>query len=438
MSGSPILARLAATSVYGTVDYDLPLVNGVVATVPTIQLNLLGLLPGVIVAPDLPVSVADAATQTTARAPSAVFPQATEADKLVAQGTTGRGVNVAVLDTGIDRLQDFARRLVDGTDLSGENDPFLDSYGHGTFVAGVIAGDGASSGGRYAGEAPGAGLVSVKVAGSSGRTDMATVIAGISWVVANRAQDHIGVLNISLGVIPVASTVVNPLDRAVEAAWRSGVTVVTSAGNSGPTGGTVLSPGDDPLVITAGASDDKGTSTTSDDSVADFSSVGPTSADGWSKPDLVAPGRSLVSLRAPGSTIDTTFASARIGSSNFVGSGTSFSAGVTSGAAALVLQAGGTTWLPDAVKAKLLGAAAAGPVGNPFIDGHGALNAYQAATSGAVSITQPTPVIPGVLGGALSILGSGPTSSWNSGAWNSGAWNSGAWNSGAWNSEMWN
>ena len=112
-----------------------------------------------------------------------------------------------------------------------------------------------------------------------------------------------------------------------------------------------------------------------------FSSVGPTNIDGWFKPDLVTSGRSVVSLRAPGSTIDTSFPSAEIGSSNFVGSGTSFSAAITTGAAALVIQGVKTkvkTLTPDQVKAQLLGTASPGPVGNPLVDGHGALDSYAA------------------------------------------------------------
>jgi serine protease AprX len=289
--------------------------------------------------------------------PSAVFPQASQASSLVAAGTNGRGVNVAVIDTGIDNLPDFAGRLVGGVDLSGGNNPFADSYGHGTFVAGLIAGNGASSAGRYIGEAPGAGLVSVKVAGASGLTDMATVIAGLQWVVSNQARLGIRVVNLSLGVAPTSSTALNPLDRAAEAAWNSGIVVVTSAGNAGPFNGTIMSPGDDPLVITVGALDDKGTAAAADDTTPSFSGAGPTSPDGWFKPDLVASGRSVVSLRAPGSTIDTKNPTGRIGTANFVGSGTSFSAAITSGAAALVLQ-GHLTAAPDEVKGRFLATSA--------------------------------------------------------------------------------
>ncbi|HEX3541482.1 MAG TPA: S8 family serine peptidase [Acidimicrobiales bacterium] len=448
-------AQQLVAAVGGRITAGLPIVNGVVADIPTVRIPVLVAIPGVVVAPNIPVFATGMGSlgTSTGRTPAAVFPDTTGASQLGADGVTGRGVNVAVLDTGIDRLPDFAGRLVAGIDLSGGGDPFQDLYGHGTFVAGIVAGDGTSSGGLYRGEAPGAGLISVKVAGSSGATDMATVIAGIGWAVANAATDHIGVLNVSLGGIPFASTVLNPLDQAVEVAWHKGITVVTSAGNAGPSNGTIATPGDDPLAITAGASDDNGTVVAADDTMTSFSSVGPTSPDGWFKPDLVAPGRSLVSLRAPGSTIDTAFSGARIGAANFVGSGTSFSAAVVSGAAALVLQAGPAPWSPDAVKAKLLGTAVPGPVGNPFVDGHGALNAYAAAHAAPVMLLQPKPLLPTLVGGVVSLAQRWSTSTWNGAnwtavapsaanvngeAWNGEAWNGEAWNGEAWNGEAWN
>jgi serine protease AprX len=184
------------------------------------------------------VSVQDTmAGSSSTRAPAAVFPQDTGATQAWSRGVTGAGVNVAVLDTGIDPLPDFGARLVAGVDLSGEGNALQDSYGHGTFVAGLIAGDGTSSSGAYTGEAPGAGLVSVKVAGASGQTNLGTVLAGIYWTIGHRAQFHIGVLNISLGYVPILPTSIDPLDRAVESAWRSGIVVVTSAGNAGPFNG---------------------------------------------------------------------------------------------------------------------------------------------------------------------------------------------------------
>jgi serine protease AprX len=372
------------------------------------------------------------------RSPAAVFPQASRASSLVAAGTDGVGVNVAVVDTGIDNLPDFAGRLVSGVDLSGEGNALRDSYGHGTFVAGLIAGNGASSAGRYVGEAPGAGLVSVKVAGVSGTTDMGTVIAGIQWAVANRARLGIQVLNLSLGTPPTSSTTLNPLDQAAEAAWNSGIVVVVSAANAGPSNGTIMSPGDDPLVVTVGALDDNGTAGTADDTMTTFSSVGPTSPDGWFKPDLVASGRSVVSLRAPGSAIDNNHPSARIGAGNFVGSGTSFSAAITSGAVAQILQSNPGA-VPDQVKGRLLATATRGPTGNPFVDGHGALDAYAAATAGGIVLTQTRAGSAATgAGAAVSLATTWSRSTWNSSAWNGTSWNTSAWNTSAWNTSAWN
>jgi serine protease AprX len=448
----------AVTDVLGTVLTRFHIINGVEASVPAMLEPLLAALPGITVTPDVSVDVQSTVESTGPHTPSDEFLQQTGATQLFASGDTGQGVTVAVLDTGIDDLPDFAGRLIGGVDLTGANDPFQDAYGHGTFVAGLIAGNGASSGGQYEGEAPGANLVSIKVAGATGVTDLATVILGVQWAVDNQLADNIRVLNMSLGFQPTESTVVNPLDQAVQAAWNSGITVVTSAGNAGPSNGTILSPGDDPLVITVGALDDMAQPVVADDEMANFSSVGPTSPDGWVKPDLVTSGRSVVSLAAPGSTIYNGYPSARIGSGNFVGSGTSFSTAITSGAAALILS-DNPSLTPDQVKARLLGTTSPGPIGNPFVDGHGALNAYAAATAGPMDLNQSALSLPPILPGttvSLTLTGSsadswnanlwvgvswpqGPGgSAWNGSAWNGQAWNGFAWESRAWNNGGWN
>ena len=334
--------------------------------------------------------------------------------------------------------------------------------------------------------------MSIKVAGADGTTHLGTLISGLQWAVDHQGRYGIKVLNISLGFKPSESTVINPLDMAVQAVWNAGITVVASAGNAGPFNGTILSPGDDPLVITAGALDDMATPSPADDEMTDFSSVGPTSPDGWVKPDLVTSGRSVVSLAAPGSTVYNSNPSARLGAANFVGSGTSFSAAITSGAAALVLA--DNPGLPQPVKARLLGTADAGPIGNPFADGHGALDAYAAATSGPMNFSQsaarpPTgpaarsavahparrhlerePVVgnprrrhhagPGTAPGGTAPTGTawpGTTRAgtaqhggaawnganwvgwaWNDSAWNGSAWDGSAWVGLAWNSSAWN
>jgi serine protease AprX len=438
----------AVLGVGGTILTQFHLINAVEALVPTALEPVLAALPGITVTPDAAVSVQSVPESTGPHTPSDVFLQETGATQLASQGDTGQGVTVAVMDTGIDSLPDFSGRLLGGVDLTGGNNPFQDSYGHGTFVAGLIAGDGASSGGQYSGEAPGARLVSIKVAGADGTTHLSTLISGLQWAVDHQYAYGIKVLNLSLGYQSSQSTVTNPLDQAVEAVWNSGITVVTSAGNAGPFNGTILSPGDDPLVITVGALDDMATPSTADDEMTNFSSVGPTSRDGWVKPDLVTSGRSVVSLAAPGSTIDNDYPSAQVGPANFVGSGTSFSAAITSGAAALVL-ADHPGLTPDEVKARLLGTTSPGPVGNPFVDGHGALNAYAAATAGPMGLNQSASGLLGaVLGATVSLSPSGSADTWNPSLWSGVTWNHGAgggsaatgwtWNGTDWNGWAWN
>jgi serine protease AprX len=235
---------------------------------------VLAALPGITVTADATVSVQSTMESTGPHTPSDAFLQETGAAQLAASGDTGQGVTVAVLDTGVDNLPDLSGRLIGGVDLTGGNNPYQDDYGHGTFVAGLIAGNGASSDGQYPGEAPGANLVSIKVAGANGTTRLGTLILALQWAVDHRGGYGIKVLNLSLGFHPTESTVLNPLDRAVEAAWNTGITVVASAGNAGPFNGTILSPGDDPLVITVGAQDDMATPSASDDEMNNFSSAG--------------------------------------------------------------------------------------------------------------------------------------------------------------------
>jgi serine protease AprX len=448
-----VSAAEAVLGVGGAIVTQYHLIDGVEAVIPAAVEPVLAALPGIIVTPDVAVSVQATPPSTGPHTPSDVFLGQTGATRLAGTGDTGQGVTVAVLDTGVDNLPDFSGRLIGGVDLTGENNPFRDSYGHGTFVAGLIAGDGTSSGGQYSGEAPGANLVSIKVAGANGQTDLAALILGLQWAADHQARYGIKILNMSLGYQATESTVINPLDQAVQAVWDSGIAVVVSAGNAGPFNGTILSPGDDPLVITVGALDDMASTSSTGDEMCDFSSAGPTSPDGWVKPDLVTSGRSVVSLAAPGSTIDDDYPSARVGSANFVGSGTSFSAAITSGAAALVLAENpGLT--PDQLKARLLGTTDPGPVGNPFVDGHGALNAYAAATAAPMNLSQSAasllPALPGI---PVLLAPEGPADTWNANLWSGispkqgpsddwtwagWAWNGADWNGWTWTGRAWN
>ncbi|MGH8991173.1 MAG: S8 family peptidase, partial [Acidimicrobiia bacterium] len=382
------IARAAVEAAGGKVTQDLWIVNGVAAEVPVAALEALRSQPGIVeVGNDDPVQI-QAANPSPVHPPTAVYPKVVGADDLWAEGIDGEGVAVAVIDTGVKPVADLAGRVVGGVDLSGENgsdiedgNPYDDGFGHGTFVAGLIAGNGASSNGAYKGVAPNAKIVPVKIAGRNGAADISHLLAGIQWVVSFKDTYNIRAVNISLGTNSATPYYLSTVNAAVEKAWDSGLVVIVSAGNMGTGAETVQKPGDDPLVITAGAVDDRGTETRNDDVMAGFSGAGPTKADGLSKPDLVASGRSVIGLRVPGSKIDAAYPGSRVGSAYFKGSGTSFSAAVTSGSVALLLdREPGLT--PDQVKARLLGTAAAGPVGNPNVDGHGSLDAYAAAHAG--------------------------------------------------------
>ena len=232
----------------------------------------------------------------------------------------------------------------------------LDHFGHGTHMAGLIAGDGTTSDEAFEGAAPEANLVSVKVASWDGATDASTVIAALQWVVSNRARYGIRVVNLSWGTDAVQPADVDPLDAAVERAWRAGLVVVVSAGNAGPAAGTVTKPGDDPFVITVGAADTGRHRGSRRRYRRRLLQPRPDRRAATRKPDLLAPGVSMVSDRAPGSTIDTFRADARLGDALFKGTGTSQAAAVVSGVVARMIEASpGIT--PDQVKAALMGTA---------------------------------------------------------------------------------
>ncbi len=217
-----------------------------------------------------------------------------------AAGFTGRGVTVAVVDTGIYPHPDLTQpdnRIVAFKDFINKKTSPYDDHGHGTHVGGIIAGNGGMSGGQYKGVAPEANLVGVKVLNSAGNGRSSDVIAGIQWVVQNKNAYNIKVMNLSLGAPDTESYTTDPLSQAAEAAWNAGLVVAAAAGNSGSVPGTINTPGINPYIITVGAVDDRGTVETGDDVITGFSSKGPT-IDGLSKPDLVAPGVSITSLAA--------------------------------------------------------------------------------------------------------------------------------------------
>jgi serine protease AprX len=330
----------------GEVGRQLGIVGGFAAVVPASAVGRLSGAPGVrAVTPDGRVHVQAAGSTGGGGEVFSAYPAALGADRVWRTGNRGQGATVALVDTGVSPSPDLDGRVlpvtVDATgrtaacqNLSGEADCY-DNYGHGTFVAGVIAGDGSASTGRWTGVAPRANVVSVKVAGRDGAADVSGVLAAIQWVVSFKDRYGIRVLNLSLGTDSTQSYRTDPFNYAVERAWDAGIAVVVAASNRGPAPGTISKPGDDPVALTVGAVDDRGTAGVGDDELPKFSSRGPTAADGLAKPDVVAPGAHLVSLRSVGSTIDNAFPGYLDGSYHR-GSGTSFAAAAVSGVVALM------------------------------------------------------------------------------------------------------
>jgi serine protease AprX len=282
-------------------------------------------------------------------------------------GVTGTGVGVAVIDTGIDgALPDFAttngrdsRVIVTAVD-NAHATTANDGYGHGTDVAGIIAGNGDNRSasdplhGQYIGVAPNANLISIKVADETGATTVLDVIYGLQFAVQHQAQYNIRVVNMSLNEATPQSYKTDPLDAAVESAWMHGLVVVASAGNRGTASDAVqYAPANDPYVITVGGTDENGTTDPSDDSVAAWSSRG-TTQDGIQKPDVYAPGAHIVSVLAPNSDFSASNCSGCVlaGGQYIQTSGTSMAAPVIAGLVADLLQVH-PRWTPAQVKGVL-------------------------------------------------------------------------------------
>ena len=309
-------------------------------------------------------------------------------------GVTGRGVGVAVVDSGVYPHPDLAGRIVAAIDFTSlaptvSNIPLGDLGGHGTHVAGLIAGDGTRSAGLYTGVAPNANIIDVRVIDGHGSSNVSIILRGLQWILANKTTYNIKVVNLSLGATPTGSYKSDLMATAAEILNFAGVAVVVSAGNTGPLAGTITTPGTDPYVITVGALDDNGTPLRTDDLMATFSSRGRTPFENLAKPDLVAPGRKLISLRAPGSELDVLFPDRQVtvlGSASadyYRLSGTSMAAPVVAGTIALMFERNPNLTTAQ-VKSRLKSSATPLSFGTAYDRGAGLVNAYGATSSASV------------------------------------------------------
>jgi serine protease AprX len=375
----------AVTAVGGTVLRHLDVIDGFTASVPSDRLDTLRATAGVVsVSEDAGLSLSNADVANSAAQAgslSTIANRVTGASALWDSGATGKGVDVALVDSGVVPVAGLAGsgKIVYGPDLteeSGTQTSNLDTYGHGTHMAGIIAGnDGASSysgnTSDFVGMAPDSRIVSIKIADAKGQTDVSQAIAAIDWVIENKAKNglNIRVMNMSFGTDSTQAYLYDPLAYAAEQAWKAGIVVVVAVGNDGSSVLRVNNPASDPYVIAVGSDTANGTADVSDDTISSFSNTG----NGTRNPDVVAPGDHVVSLRDPGSYLDSTYPDARIGTTLFRGSGTSQAAAVVSGAAALLISQR-PDLTPDQVKALLTGTAVTVPGAATAAQGSGLIN----------------------------------------------------------------
>jgi serine protease AprX len=499
LPGSGTAPERAVTSFGGEVVRTLSVIAGFEARVPADRVGALRAVPGVRdVTENAAMSLSSAEVDQQVGLKGSmrrVTHEMTGAASMWDAGFTGAGVDVAVVDSGTAPVEGLrtAGKVVHGPDLSIEaldclaptrcvQSPVysMDTYGHGTHLAGIIAGRDSdtpakvtsATSGSFVGVAPDARVVSVKVADAVGRTDVSQLIAAVDWVIQNRQTNglNIRVLNLSVGTDGVQAYQLDPLSFAVEQAWHAGIVVVVSGGNSGNGSAKLDNPAYNPFVIAVGGSDGKGTPTREDDVVPTWSASG----DGTRNPDVVAPGQSVVSLRVPNSYLDAQFTGARTGERFFRGSGTSQSAAVVSGAAALLLQQRpGLT--PDQVKALLMGTARPLANAGAVAQGKGLVDLAKARTAATPSAVQNHERSTGTgslekargtahvdvdgkkLTGEVDFTGRGWSTdgftrgvrnavtkgdlnglSWNGLSWNGLSWNGLSWNGLSWNGLSWN
>ncbi len=480
--GTAANLRQTVKTAGGRVERTLPIVHGVSAVVPVSAITTLRSAKGVtgvtVDARLSPQSVLPGTSYEQTSTTNSIYSTTliTGAQEYWKRGFTGAGVDVAVIDTGVLVQNGLNGRVVNGPDLSFEsqdvNRRYKDSYGHGTHMAGIIAGrdDGVTSyvgnSSAFIGMAPDARIVNVKVGDGNGVTDVSQVIAAVDWIVQNKNSNglNIKVIELAYATDSLQDYTVSPLTHALEVAWQKGITVVVAAGNDGKASGLAF-PATDPLVLSVGAADTKGTLSSADDGVANFSSTGKQAWTGRG-PDVVAPGVSIPSLRVPGGKVDSEFPTARLGSRFFKGSGTSQASAVVAGAVALIAQERPNA-TPDQIKgvlkqhAQWLANESNGTMGQGEINlawilgifGTGFPEKPSPRATGTGSLDQARgtrrPTLNGValvgekdvLGGAYSApaLATARTAggTWSGGRWNGSTWTGGTWSGSTWTGATW-
>jgi serine protease AprX len=423
----------------GLVTGDLHVINGLVAHMTAAQASRLGAEHGVrYVSTDAPVkhNVLSGSIDTTNLATS--YPDSVRVPKAW-NTATGEGVGVAVIDSGIaGTLPDFRESDTNSTSrvvATVATNPYAtndnDVYGHGTHVAGIIAGNGNNRpttdalDGNYVGIAPEANLISIKIADDKGDATVLDAIYGLQFAVDNKDTYNIRVVNLSLESSVAQSYKTDPLDAAAESAWLHGIVVVAAAGNRGSASDAVkYAPGNDPYVISVGAVDDQGTKNTLDDTLADWSSRG-TTQDGYAKPDILAPGAHIVSNLAPNSQFASLCPSCVIGGQYIRAGGTSMSAPVVSGAVADLLELH-PEYSPNQVKGAVMAAGRKIDDSSSVIETSVDTLLWQTPTLANQGL-KPNNLVNASTGNIDYTRSSWSRSSWSRSSWSRSSWSRSSW-----------
>src|SRR5882762_8596523 len=428
-----LIVQSSSTSSLGLIGSLLQTVNGVlVATLSSLNLSIIDVTANSVdvLAADSSVAYVslDAQVRSFGHVTTTTGAQQVRAQKNalgLSYTLDGSGVNIAILDSGIDTTHKSftsqAGKVIFSKDFTGENRTD-DPYGHGTFVAAVAAGSGTPTGGKYEGVASAANLVNLRVLNSQGSGSVSGILKALDWIMANRLLYNVRVVNMSLGAPALSSYKNDPICQAVRKLSDAGIVVVAAAGNSGKTSagqkiyGGIHSPGNEPSAITVGASNTYGSDTRNEDTIATYSSRGPTRSfstdnygvkhyDNLIKPDLVAPGNKIVSAEAANNYLVSSHP--ELETNNYSTSnmklmslsGTSVSAPMVSGAAAMLLEAN-PNLTPNMVKMILMYTAQPLSGFNTFEQGAGQLN-----VAGAVAVAKLVRTSWGLLGLGSPSLG---------------------------------